>query len=120
MMPDCDFVRSGIVNVNTGRLGNAGVNQDVWSSRAGEFVSDTSAKAYYLTFNASGVNPSNLSVRANGRSLRCLFFGGGADLSPKPPRMTKGASIVFMLFLLFCEFSNSITKKCCNFYNTLL
>lgn len=79
--PDCRFVRSGIINVNTGRLRNAGINQDVWSSRASEFTSETSAKAYYLTFNATGVNPSNLSVRANGRSLRCRCCRAvGADL----------------------------------------
>lgn len=73
------FVRSGIINVNTGRLRNAGINQDVWSSRAG-----TEANAYNLTLNATNTNPSNgPNARANGRALRCLL-SVGADLSLSP------------------------------------
>ena len=70
------FVRSGNVNLNNGFLRNAGINGYDWSSMAAAFTSSTSATAYNLNFNASGLNPSNgPNNRWNGFPVRCLASG---------------------------------------------
>lgn len=67
------FVRSGNVNLNNGYLRSAGLDGNYWSSTA----ASEATKSYFLNFNASGVNPSNLpswAARYNGFSVRCRSF----------------------------------------------
>ena len=64
----CD-VRSGYVNINSGRLRYSGLGGYGWSSRAN---SSDLRNAYRLSFDTSGVAPSNDLSRWNGFPLRCL------------------------------------------------
>ena len=69
------FVRSGNVALNTGAMRNFGIHGYGWSRIATVYGAGTwGAKAYYLHFNASGVNPSNNSVRWYGLPVRCLVI----------------------------------------------
>lgn len=68
-------MRSGHINVQTGRLRNAGNEGNYWSSRA--YSSETNA--YDFNFN-TGMNPSNNGNRWVGRSLRCLFSAVSAPI----------------------------------------
>ena len=52
------FVRSGYANLYDGSLRYFGVSGCGWSSISVAFTSVTSATAYLLAFNASGVYPS--------------------------------------------------------------
>ncbi len=69
------FVRSGYVDppVTAGTFRYAGQWGYDWSSRAAAYTSSTSASAYNLGFNATGVNPSGgPNNRHYAFSLRCL------------------------------------------------
>ncbi len=69
------FVRSGTVDLNTGALRNFGVNGYDWSRIATVHGAGTwAARAYYLYFNASGVDPSSNYVRWYGLPVRCLVY----------------------------------------------
>ena len=59
MRKDSSFVRSGRVDLHDGSLRHVGVYGYGWSSASGAFTSVTSATAYRLRFNASGVYPSD-------------------------------------------------------------
>ena len=56
--PPLSFVRSGHVDLYSGSLRAFGLNGYGWSSASRTFTSVTSATAYNLDFNASGVRPS--------------------------------------------------------------
>ena len=60
-------MRSGYVNPNTSRLGNAGYSGAYWSGRAG-----SSNYAYELYFYSSYVDPSTNLGRYLGYSVRCV------------------------------------------------
>lgn len=68
------FVRSGYININNGRLRNAGNEGDYWSSRASSTRNDGASvpSGYFLNFN-TGLNPSNSNERWLGFPLRCLL-----------------------------------------------
>ena len=69
------FVRSGDVVLNTGALRDFGVNGYGWSRSATVYGAGTwDAKAFYLYFGASGVNPSGNYVRWYGFPVRCLVY----------------------------------------------
>ena len=69
------FVRSGGVDLNTGALRVFGIHADGWSHIATAYGAGTwDAKAFYLNFYASGVNPSNNNVRWFGFPVRCLVY----------------------------------------------
>ncbi len=68
-------VRSGDVNLNNGALRVFGINGYGWSRISTAYGTGTwDAKAYYLNFNASGVNPSDNYVRWVGFPVRCLVY----------------------------------------------
>ena len=56
--PPLSFVRSGFVILDYGSLRYFGIYGYGWSSASRAFTSVTSATAYFLDFNASGVYPS--------------------------------------------------------------
>ena len=60
-------MRSGYVDPNYSRLGDAGISGDYWSGRA--LSSDL---AYELFFYSSSVDPSLSSRRYLGYSVRCV------------------------------------------------
>ena len=69
------FVRSGFVDLNNGSLRRFALNGYGWSSISVAFTSVTSATAYHLVFNASGVYPSYGPYdRRNGFPIRCPNF----------------------------------------------
>ena len=69
------FVRSGGVNLSYGSLRGFGFDGYGWSSISVAFTSVTSATAYYLNFNASGVYPSHGPyARWGGFPIRCLAY----------------------------------------------
>ena len=73
--PPLSFVRSGNVGLNLGALRYFDLYGYGWSSASQAFSSVTSATAYDLGFNASGVLPSNgPGNRWNGFPLRCLAY----------------------------------------------
>jgi len=62
-------------------LRNFGINGYGWSNTGVTYSSATSANAYNLNFNASGVNPSNgPNNRWNGFPVRFILSRFGADL----------------------------------------
>ncbi len=68
-------MRSGYVNliIAAGVFRNAGEWGPIWSSHANMYTSNTSATAYYLTFNATDVYPSlGPDSRFYAFPLRCL------------------------------------------------
>ena len=70
------FVRSGDVDLATGALRDFGINGYDWSRSAMASGAGTwGAKAYYLGFRASGVNPSGgPNNRYFGFPVRCLVI----------------------------------------------
>ena len=68
------FVRSGGVNLVNGSLRDFGYHGFGWSRIAKTYSSPTSANAYSLYFNPSGVYPSANYNRWNGRPVRCLVY----------------------------------------------
>ena len=60
-------MRSGYVNPYSSRLYGAGYYGYYWSGRA-----NSSNFAYTLYFRSSSVNPSTLSDRYPGQSVRCV------------------------------------------------
>ena len=67
------FVRSGWVDLGTGVLGYLGLHSGSWSRIATIYGTSTwGAKAYYLRFDVTAVNPSNNYVRWGGFPVRCL------------------------------------------------
>ena len=67
------FVRSGDIVLDYGTLRGYGESDYVWSRSAATYLSPTSAKTYYLYFNASAVRPSHGPVdRQVGFPVRCL------------------------------------------------
>ena len=62
------FVRSGYVRPYGPGLGNAGLSGYYWSSTP----YSNGVSAYNLTFDTTGVSPSNYGNRYGGFSLRCL------------------------------------------------
>lgn len=69
-----DFVRSGIVTLDRGSMRNSGRVGRSWSSSSTTYSSPISARAYYLDFNASGVNPLTNDNRWLGLPVRCLVY----------------------------------------------
>ena len=57
---------AGLRSWNNAYYGSQSTNADYWSS------TPNSTNAYYLYFNASGINPAGNSVRGYAFSLRCL------------------------------------------------
>ncbi len=73
--PPLSFVRSGGVALDYGSLRRFGLNGYGWSSISVAFTSVTSATAYALAFNASGVYPSDgPNARWVGFPIRCLAY----------------------------------------------
>ena len=73
--PPLSFVRSEYVTLRYGSLRGFGFDGYDWSSFSVAFTSATSATAYYLTFRASGVNPSGGPDRRwLGFPIRCLAY----------------------------------------------
>ncbi len=69
------FVRSGDVYLDTGVLRHFGLSGFGWSRIATVYGAGTwDAKAYYLYFNASGVDQSANYVRWLGLPVRCLVY----------------------------------------------
>ena len=69
------FVRSGYVDLGTGAMRRFGVNGYGWSRIATVYGAGTwNARAFYLDFSASGVNPSGDYVRWYGFPVRCLVY----------------------------------------------
>ena len=68
------FVRSGWVSLNNSALGRFGRNGFGWSRSSVAYSSATSATAYNLDFNPSGVNPSPNNGRWAGFPVRCLGY----------------------------------------------
>ncbi len=66
------FVRSGRVDLGTGALRVFGYVGYGWSRTASTYSSPSSANAYYLDFNPSGVTPSSNDIRWYGFPVRCL------------------------------------------------
>ncbi len=71
-------MRSGNINLSIGRLRNAGINGNDWSSLAASKIWGNAGQgAYYLKLNASEVNPSRgPTERWNGLPLRWLGVRG--------------------------------------------
>ena len=70
--PPLSFVRSGHVDLYSGSLRAFGLNGYGWSSASRAFDQVTSATAYFLNFNASGVGPSGgPDHRWNSFPIRC-------------------------------------------------
>lgn len=98
-------MRSGYININTGRLKVAGQNGYDWSSRASSTRWDGASvpSGYNLNFNATGVNPSNgPNERWHGFPLRCLCLRCGADLCLPieiPDKMVKLAPLEWRIVI---------------------
>ena len=68
-------MRSGVIGIDNGRLRISGIDGDYWSLVASSTQGNGTAtsSAYYLRFDASGVNPiSGPVVRWFSLPLRCL------------------------------------------------
>ena len=73
--PPLSFVRSGFVDLYYGSLRAFGIYGYGWSSSSVAFTSVTSATAYGLHFNASGVYPSyGPDARWLAFPIRCLAY----------------------------------------------
>ena len=73
--PPLSFVRSGFVDLYYGSLRAFGIYGYGWSSSSVAFTSVTSATAYYLGFNASGIGSSHgPNARWVGFPIRCLAY----------------------------------------------
>lgn len=71
------YVRSGNIDVDVGRLWNAGIGGAAWSPSAAVLSSTTNTTAYYLGFDAAIDYPSNgPRYRWYGFPLRWLSNGG--------------------------------------------
>ena len=69
------FVRSGNIGLNYSSLRYLGRNGFVWSSINITYSTSTSATAYLLSFNISGINTSGgLNNRWDGLPVRCLVY----------------------------------------------
>ena len=69
------FVRSGYVHLGYGSLRGFGFDGYDWSSLSVAFTSVTSATAYDLGLNESGVYPSHgPNARWDGFPIRCLAY----------------------------------------------
>ncbi len=66
------FVHSGWVHLNISGLRYVGLDGYGWSRAAKTYSSPTSAYAYYLDFDPSGVTPSSNDIRWYGFPVRCL------------------------------------------------
>lgn len=59
----------------SGAFRDAGQYGDFWSVTVQNFLSNTSANAYYLIFSAGGLDPSHgPSARWYGYPIRCLAY----------------------------------------------
>ena len=66
------FVRSGNIALNTGAMRSFGFDGNGWFRSATTYSSPTSASAYFLVFDPSGVYPSNYYNRWSVFPVRCL------------------------------------------------
>lgn len=70
---DCDFVRSGMIYVNTGSVRFLGIDGNSWSNVSARYVSIGNAVAYTFDLSPSETHPSHGPLgRWHGFPVRCL------------------------------------------------